>query len=56
MKDDHLVNVILYFKKKCEDLREFGLPILPINGKEVSEWMNIFENELKFRKLYEKGI
>ena len=53
MDDSHLVNLILYLNKKKEELLAFNLPILPINGREVVEWLEILNNELKYRKLDE---
>ena len=51
LDDDHLVNLILYLKKKVEELRDFNLPILPMNGEPVDRWIEILDNELEYRGL-----
>lgn len=54
MESSHLVNLILYLKKKKEDLMSFGLPVLPMNGRELDEWFEILGNEVKYRGLNKK--
>jgi hypothetical protein len=55
MEDSHLVNTILYLNRKVDKLREYDLPILPINDKEVSEWLEILNNELEHRGLHDRS-
>tara|TARA_R110000744_G_scaffold379225_1_gene496781 strand:- start:1747 stop:2007 length:261 start_codon:yes stop_codon:yes gene_type:complete len=51
MTDNHLINTILYLRKKIAELVEHNLPITTINSKKLNEWEDILEGELIYRKL-----
>jgi len=51
MEDTHLINTVLYLNKKRDDLELYNLPMVQVNDKLITEWIDILDNEITFRKL-----
>tara|TARA_R110000744_G_C19026200_1_gene524841 strand:+ start:341 stop:598 length:258 start_codon:yes stop_codon:yes gene_type:complete len=49
MEETHLINVILYLRKKIAELKKFNLPITTLNNKVLTDWEDIFSSELDYR-------